>query len=103
MTTQVAISPVCNGQLFDDNGEPLAGGKVFAYIGGSSSILGTTYADNLATVQNANPLVLDSSGRVSPMFLVSGSLYNIVLTLSDGTTVLQQWPNVSITLPASIS
>ena len=91
----VTISPVCNGQLFDNSGEPLAGGKVFAYVGGSFSTLALTYSDNAGTVPNANPIVLDSSGRMPvEMWLVQGQTYNIALTLADGTTVLQQWANI---------
>ena len=91
----VKISPVANGQLFNNNGVPLAGGKIFAYEGGSYSALKATYSDHEGTVQNPNPIVLDATGRlVQPMWLEAGELYNIVVTLPDGTTVLQQWSNI---------
>lgn len=91
----VKISPVANGQLFNNNGKPLAGGKIFAYVGGSSSVLKDTYANNTGTVTNTNPIVLDATGRlVQPMWLEAGELYNIVITMPDGTTVLQQWENI---------
>lgn len=92
----VSISPVFNGfQFFDNNGEPLNGGKLFQYEGGSNSIQQTTYADNAGTVPNPNPIVLDSSGRiVTDIWLENGLAYNLVLTLSDGTTVIDQVDNV---------
>ena len=90
------ISPVCNGQVFSNLGTPGAGYKVFAYQSGSFSILQTTYTTSAGSVQNANPVVCDSSGRVPVMFLDSTKQYNIVLTASDGTSVIQTWDGISV-------
>jgi hypothetical protein len=96
MTVQVSISPVFNGyQAFDNNGLPLAGGKLWQYEAGSTSVQQTTYTDASAVVPNANPIVLDSSGRVpTEIYLVNGLAYNLVLTAADGTTVLTYVDNV---------
>jgi len=84
------LSPVANLQQFFDNlGNPLSGGKLFTYIGTSYSIMAATSSDAGYT-PNANPIVLDSSGRVTtPIWLVIGSEYRFMLTKADGTTVLQ--------------
>jgi microcystin-dependent protein len=89
-----SVSPVLTGQLFNNQGKPLAGGKVFSYVGGSFSTLQSTYTTDAGTTANPNPLTLDASGRVPPMFLDADLLYNIALTASDGTTVIQTFQNV---------
>ncbi len=90
------ISPVFNIPYFtDNNGNPLAGGKVFQYEAGSSSVLKTTYTTAAGDVANANPIVLNSAGQLpTAIFLTSGQAYNLVLTASDGTTVLKGFDNV---------
>lgn len=91
----VTISPVAQGQLFDDLGQPLAGGRIFTYAGGSFSVLQTTYSNYLGTIANSNPIVLDSDGRLPvTLWLVQGLRYNIVITRADGTTVLQTFENI---------
>ena len=93
------ISPVFNEtQFFDNNGNPLAGGKIFQYEAGSNSVLKTTYTTQVGDVANPNPIVLDASGRLpgsTGIWLTSGELYNLVLTLSDGTSVLKSFDDVS--------
>jgi peptidoglycan hydrolase-like protein with peptidoglycan-binding domain len=95
MTTLFA--PIWNGtQFFDNNGNPLNGGKVFTYQANSTSILKTTYTDSTGATPNPNPLTLDSSGRIpNEMWLASDGNYNFVLTKADGTTVLIQCDNIA--------
>ena len=92
----VSICPIWNGtQFFDNGGLPLNGGQIFQYQAGSTSIQEPTYADSLGTIENANPIVLDSSGRIPvEMYLTNGVAYQLVLTLSDGTTVLAFVDNI---------
>ena len=99
--TQVALSPVFNDTQFsDNNGLPLAGGKIFTYQAGSNSVQQATYTSFNADVEQSNPIVLDSSGRLpNEMWLVDGFAYNMVLTLADGTTVLQSIDNVRGSMP----
>jgi hypothetical protein len=93
------LSPIFNDQQFQDNsGNPLAGGRIFQYEAGSFSVLQTTYTDESGAVANANPIVLDSSGRLPgniAIWLQPGQLYNLVLTAADGTTVLKSFDDVS--------
>jgi hypothetical protein len=84
----VNLSPIGNGQQFFDNtGLPLNGGLIYTYQAGSSTAL-ATYTDINATVANANPIVLDSSGRLpSEVWLTYGYNYKFVLKTSAGTTI----------------
>ena len=92
MTQNVSMSPVYSAtQLFNNGGAPLNGGYIHTYIAGTLNNA-TTYSDNLGTVPNANPIVLDSSGRSPEIWLVNGVSYDLVLT--SGTVVLQTASNV---------
>ncbi len=57
-----SLSPQFDQQYFDNNGNPLAGGKLFSYAAGTSTPQ-ATFADVTGTVFNTNPLILDGSGR----------------------------------------
>ena len=85
----VLLSSVGIGQqFFDNNGVPLAGGLIYTYQAGSSTPL-VTYTDNGGTIANANPIVLDSSGRVpNEIWLLQGYSYKFVITSSSGTTLI---------------
>lgn len=72
-------------QLLDNNGSLLAGGKVYTYQAGTTTPL-ATYVDNTGGTPNANPLVLDSSGRGDLWFKV-GSSYKVVVQLPSGTVL----------------
>ena len=93
------LSPVFNLPFITDtNGDPLAGGKIFAYEAGSNSVLKETYTSQAGTSSNPNPIVLDAAGRLpggTNIWLQSNELYNLVLTEPDGTTVLKSFDNVS--------
>lgn len=61
----VYLSPIggAGWQFFDNNGVPLAGGKLYTYAAGTTTPQAsyTTFAGNVA---HTNPIVLDSAGRV---------------------------------------
>lgn len=50
-------------QLFDNNGNPLSGGKLFTYLAGTTTPI-AVYTTEAANVAHPNPIVLDSAGRV---------------------------------------
>ena len=83
----VNLSPVGNSQqFFDNNGIPLSGGLIYTYQAGSSTPL-ATYTDVNGTTANANPIVLNSSGRLdNEVWLTYGYFYKFVLKTSAGTT-----------------
>ena len=84
----VNLSPVGNAQqFFDNNGVPLNGGLLYTYQAGSSTPL-ATYTDINATTANANPIVLNSSGRLdNEVWLTYGYNYKFVLQTSAAVTL----------------
>ena len=108
----VLLSSVGIGQqFFDNNGVPLAGGLIYTYQAGSSTPL-ATYQDNAGTIANANPIVLDSSGRVpNEIWLLNGYSYKFIITSASGTSlitldnlygILQTAPAVTNTVPSGL-
>lgn len=84
----VNLSPVGNAQqFFDNNGVPLSGGLLYTYQAGSSTPL-ATFTDINATTANANPIVLNSSGRLdNEVWLTYGYNYKFVLQTSAAVTL----------------
>jgi len=84
----VNLSPIGNSQQFFDNtGLPLNGGLIYTYQAGSSTAL-ATYTDVGGSVANSNPIVLDSSGRLTnEIWLSYGYFYKFVVKTSAGTTL----------------
>ena len=97
----VILSPLAGAgwQFFDDNGDPLTGGLLYTYAAGTTTPL-ASYTDSTGATANANPIVLDSAGRVSgEVWLTTGSSYKLVLKTSAGVTI---WTNDNIAgVPAS--
>lgn len=77
------IAPFPKHQFFDNNGNPLSGGKLFVYTAGTSTKV-NTYTDAALSVANANPIVLDSAGRCT-IFLTPGVSYKFVMAPSTDT------------------
>ena len=98
-------------QFFDNNGVPLAGGLIYTYQAGSSTPL-VTYTDNAGTIANANPIVLDSSGRVpNEIWMLAGYSYKFIIQTSTGSSIisldnlypiLQNAPAASGTIPSGL-
>jgi hypothetical protein len=78
----VNLSPVFGvaGQLFDDNGNPLAGGKIFTYLAGTTTPT-ATYTSSAGNIAHTNPIVLDGAGRVpsGEIWLTDGITYKFVV------------------------
>ena len=82
----VFLSPVggAGAQFFDNNGNPLSGGKIYTYSAGTTSPL-PTYTTNSGNVAHTNPIVLDSAGRVpsgGEIWLTLGVGYKFVVKTS---------------------
>ena len=73
-------------RAFDANGDPLAGGLLYAYEAGTTTPL-DTFTTRAGSVANANPVVLDANGEAD-VWLTPGLLYKFVLKSSAGVT---QW------------
>ena len=74
-------------QFFDDNGNPLTGGKVYTYAAGTTTPL-ATYTTSAGTVANTNPIILDAAGRTpNEIWLVAGTLYKFIVQTSVNVLV----------------
>jgi hypothetical protein len=68
-------------QYLDDSGKPLAGGKLHFYETGTTTEA-TTYSDEALTTANANPVILDASGR-QPSVFYDGDLKVVLRDAND--------------------
>jgi hypothetical protein len=85
----VSLSPYAGAgaQFFDNNGNPLAGGKIYTYAAGTTTPA-ATYTTYTGGTANANPIVLDSAGRTpAQIWLTAGSSYKFVLETALGVTI----------------
>lgn len=78
--------------ILDDEGLPVASGKVYTYIAGSSSTTKATYTDRDKNTTAANPIILDAYGRAE---VYGDGLYNIIVKDANDTT-LWDMDNVEI-------
>jgi hypothetical protein len=79
------LTPVPKFKAFDDNGNPLSGGKLYAYSAGTTNPQ-NTYTDQAAGTPNANPIVLDSRGEAN-VWLDNSLSYKLVLKTSADVTI----------------
>lgn len=82
--------PLPNGktQFLSSAGVPLAGGSVYHYVPGTSTLF-TTYQDYQGTVTNTNPITLDSAGEA--IIFVAGAVRQVVYDASGNLV----WDQVS--------
>jgi hypothetical protein len=87
-------------QFFDNNGDPLSGGKIYTYAAGTTTPL-TTYTSRDGLTPNANPIILDAAGRTpQQIWSTEGLLYKYVV--SDANNVqIRVWDNIGGTVVAS--
>ena len=62
MTVGISYFAGAGWQFFDNNGNPLSGGKLYTYEAGTSTPA-VTYTSTNGLTANTNPIVLDSAGR----------------------------------------
>lgn len=75
-------------QFFDNNGQPLSGGKIYTYAAGTTTPQ-ATYTSGLGTTPHANPIVLDSAGRVpgGEIWLTDSLIYKFVIETSTAVLI----------------
>jgi hypothetical protein len=92
----VALSPIggAGAQFFDNNGNPLSGGKLYTYEAGTTTPA-TTYTSLAGTTAHTNPIILDSAGRVpgGEIWLTLPDFYKFVLRTST-EVLLGTWDNI---------
>jgi hypothetical protein len=75
-------------QFFDANGVPLSGGKIYTYQAGTTTPA-PTYTSNTGNTAHANPIILNSSGRIATgeIWQPAGTNYKYVLETSTGVLI----------------
>jgi hypothetical protein len=89
MTVNLSMFAGVGAQLFDNNGTPLSGGKLFTYTAGTTTPR-ATYTTSAGNVAHTNPIILDSAGRVSTggeIWLTGGVSYKFVLRDSNDVLI----------------
>lgn len=92
----VNLSPVGGvaGQFFDNNGNPLTGGKLYTYAAGTTTPQ-ATYTSAAGTTAHTNPIILDAAGRVpsGEIWLTDSVSYKFVLK-NPSDVLIASWDNV---------
>jgi hypothetical protein len=80
----VDLSPVggAAAQFFDNNGNPLSGGKLFTYAAGTTTPQ-VTYTTSTGNVAHTNPIILDSAGRIPGNQIWVDTVINYKFTLEN--------------------
>ena len=86
-TVSLSIFGGVGAQFFDNNGNPLSGGKIYTYEAGTTTPL-ATYTSSTGVTAHTNPIVLDSGGRVPGGEIWNAQqLYKFVLNTSTDVTI----------------
>lgn len=82
-------------QFFDNNGVILSGGKIYTYAAGTTTPQ-ATYTSAAGVTPHANPIILDSAGRVpgGEIWLTDGLVYKFVIETSTGS-LLGTYDNIT--------
>ena len=95
MTVNLSALAGAGQQFFDDNGAPLAGGKLYSYDAGTTTPQ-VTYTSASGSIAHTNPIILNSAGRVSTgeIWLTEGSTYKFVL-YDSANVLIASWDNIT--------
>lgn len=101
MAVTLSIFAGVGAQLFDNNGLPLNGGKIYTYQAGTSTPL-ATYTSSSGAVAHTNPIILDSAGRVpgGEIWLDYSKKYKFIVKTS-AEVLLATYDNVGGSFNAS--
>lgn len=90
------LLPVANIlQALSDSGAVLAGGKIHTYVAGTTTNQ-STYKQQGLSVAHANPIVLDSAGRLpDPVWATAGETFKLVFKTSADVQIGPTWDNVA--------
>lgn len=86
MAVVISLFGGVGSQFFDNNGVPLSGGLIYTYEAGTTTPT-ATYTSSTGVTPHANPIVLDSAGRVNEIWLDDQTAYKFVLKTSTGVTI----------------
>ena len=87
-TVSLSIFGGVGAQFFDNNGNPLSGGKIYTYEAGTTTPL-ATYTSSTGVTAHTNPIILDSGGRVpgGEIWLNYAYLYKFVVKTSTDVLI----------------
>ena len=102
MTVSLSSLGGVAAQFFDNNGVILSGGKIYTYAAGTTTPQ-ATYTSMSGVTPHANPIILDSAGRVpgGEIWLTDGLAYKFVLQTSTGI-LLGTYDNIAGGVDASM-
>lgn len=86
-TVTLSIFGGVGAQFFDGSGNPLTGGKIYSYQAGTTTPL-ATYTSSAGNVTHANPIILDSAGRVPGGEIWSDYAFLYKFVLADANDVV---------------
>lgn len=89
------LAPALFQQYFDDDGQPLAGGKIGTYLAGTTTPT-PAYTDAGLTVAHTNPIILNAAGRIpaSGAIFLAAISYKFTLLNANDVTVAPPIDNV---------
>lgn len=95
MTVNLSALAGAGQQFFDNNGIPLSGGKLYSYAAGTTTPQ-ATYTSASGSTPHANPIILNSAGRVATgeIWLTSGNNYKFVLH-TNADVLIATWDNIT--------
>lgn len=84
-------------QFFDNNGAPLAGGKIYSYYAGTTTPL-ATYTSDTGITAHTNPIILNAAGRVptGEIWIESAQRYKFIVKTS-ADVLISTYDNVGST------
>lgn len=85
------VMPAAERQFLDNNGDPCAGCKLYAFATGTSTPE-PTYSDRALTSSNTHPIVLDSAGRAT--IFLTDTTYDFQLDSAADVTI---WTRSGVT------
>jgi hypothetical protein len=94
MVVNLSLLAGAGWQFFNNSGVPLAGGLIYTYAAGTTTPA-VTYTSATGSTPNANPIVLNSAGRVSEeVWLTNEGNYKFVLQDSN-SVLIGTYDNIS--------
>jgi hypothetical protein len=95
MAVNLSMLAGAGQQFFDNNGDPLSGGKLYSYAAGTTTPQ-TTYTTAAGNVAHTNPIILDSAGRVpsGEIWLTQQVTYKFTLT-NSADVLIATWDNIT--------
>jgi len=87
-TVTLSIFAGVGAQLFDNNGDPLTGGKLYTYAAGTTTPL-VSYTSSTGVTPHTNPIILDAAGRVpgGEIWLDYEQIYKFVVRTSTDVLI----------------